>query len=347
MEKIFAIYDSDIPYTTRFMEYFKDKKVKGFEISAFTKKENLEAFLTNHKIEILLLGEELTLDDTPGNHIKYLFRLAENKMDDIQSVYRYQPVQSMISEMLKKYAHFENDILDEANIKSKKIISIFSPRPSAETLSYAWSISIQLSDHEKTLFIPMELLPVPFLSIADDSGLSLSEFIYYLKENPSQIIKLENELNHIGNLSYFSGTAHGLDLLTLNCEDIHRWAEKFFVLTDYHYVVFYIAFYSEAAIELMKISDSVLILTKDTFYDKALLKEWEEQMERTGKNIMNWQANSHVVNKNPSGFQQIQLPAEDHWNGIPISLQELAGTTEWSVACEYIKEGGREEVWTN
>lgn len=53
-------------------------------------------------------------------------------------------------------------------------------------------------------------------------------------------------------------------------------------------------------------------------------------MERTGINKTNWQANSSAANKDLARFHQIQLPAEDHWNGIPINLKDLAGTTEYS-----------------
>jgi len=330
VEKVFAIYASDNLYTTRFMEYFKTKKDIGFEISAFTRKENLEAFLSVHKIEILLLGEHISHEEVPIENINYVYQLTENKENnnkmDQHLIYKYQPVQMVMSEILRNYAIKTSNTQEALYPKSKKLISIFSLRPSAEIISYAWSISIQLSELQKVLFVPLELLSLPLLSFADSKDLSLSEFIYYLKENPNQIIKMKTLLGHSGYLSYLTGIMHGADLLSLTQEDILRWVEALNMQTDFSSIIFYLGFYSDAAIELMKISDTVLIPTTGLPYEKAMLREWERQMEHSG------------INTSSEKFQRILLPAEASWNGRPMSLQELANTEVWVTATNYITD---------
>jgi hypothetical protein len=73
MEKILALYDSDVFYVSRFMEYFNKKIDSHFEVSAFTKKESLDEYLTFHPIEILLLGSGFVDESFTGRNIKYIY----------------------------------------------------------------------------------------------------------------------------------------------------------------------------------------------------------------------------------------------------------------------------------
>jgi hypothetical protein len=65
VEKIFALYDSDLFYATRFMEYLKKRKDFNFEVAAFTKPESFFEFLQEHQIEILLLESKFNLMKFP------------------------------------------------------------------------------------------------------------------------------------------------------------------------------------------------------------------------------------------------------------------------------------------
>jgi hypothetical protein len=331
VERIFALYDSDIFYATRFMEYLKTKKEFGFEITVFTCLESLKEFLQTHRIEILLVNENIEdIEDIklPLERIKHIYKLTEEKgyekNDEIPQVFKYQAVHAMMSELITDYASKENNAQIVYNANSIKIMSIFSPVQNVEAISFAWSLSSLISEQKKVLLVMMDLLPVPLISSTNIAKDSLTEFIYYLKENLSIIMKMKTLLGYIGNLSYLTGITHGFDILSLNKEDVRKWVEELRVHTDYQAVIFYLGCYNEAMLELMNLSDNVLVTTTGRPYDNALQKEWEQQLSRMG--------NQH----SPDKYRKIQLQEEVSLGQAPIALQELAYCSSWAAAKQYL-----------
>jgi len=328
VEKILAIYDSDSIYTTRFMEYFKKKKDLNFNISAFTRKESLEEFLLAHNIEILLLGGQALEEELPKEKIKYIYRFIDNPNEEMgvdqPFIFKYQSAQIIMTKVINDYVKKENEDQIKSSSKSTKIISIVSLVPGIEKLAFAWAMSILLAEQRKVLFIPLELLPFQLLSFVNNTSQCLSEFVYYLKENSKSIVKMKSLLGYNGNLSYLVGLAHGFDLLALKNEDIHNWIEELKIHTDYQTIVFYLGSYTEAMTELVKTSDSILIPTIGTFYEKAMRQEWDSQMKKIG------------IDTSHDKFQGIQLQEEDELGNEVVTIQELANSRTWSIAKQYV-----------
>jgi hypothetical protein len=327
LEKIMAVYDTDIIYATRFMEYFKKKKDLGFGISAFTRKESLDEFLRIHQIEILILGECIRTEELPEEKIKYIFQFTEDpkleKDTGPPNIFKYQPVQAIMAEIISFYAKKENESGIEHNTEFTKVISVISPTPNIMKLLFTWSIGVLLSERKKVLVVPLDLLPIQLLSFVDYTSQSLSEFIYYLKENPNIIMKMKTLLSYNGNLAYLTGLTHGFDLLSLTKEDICKWVEALKNHTDYQTVVFYLGYYTDSIVELMNQSDSVLIPITSTPYEKTMLKEWERQMDRIG------------INTSSDKFHRISIQEEELLVQAPISLQELSQSSAWIDALKY------------
>ena len=55
MKKVLGILDAQKVYIKYFVQYLKEEKRIGFEVQAFTKAENLNRFLEENEMEILLL----------------------------------------------------------------------------------------------------------------------------------------------------------------------------------------------------------------------------------------------------------------------------------------------------
>jgi hypothetical protein len=229
-----------------------------------------------------------------------------------------------MDEIISTYAREENESGIEHNIQGTRIISVISPIPSMVKLLFAWSISVRLSERNKVLIVPLDLLPIQLLSFMDYTSQSLSEFIYYLKENPNIIKKMKSLLSYNGNLSYLTGITHGFDVLSLTKEDICKWVEALKNHSDYQTVVFYLGCYTDSIVELIKQSHSVIIPTTGTSYENAMLKEWEQQMDRMG------------VDTNCDKFQRISLQEEKASTQVPISLQELSKSCVWNDALQYL-----------
>jgi hypothetical protein len=326
VEKVLALYDSDLFYVTRFMEYMNSRKVCDFRFIAFTRKESLEEYLSLHSIEILLRGEH-NAEELPHQNVRYTYLLSDRPQDgaenDLHRIFKYQSANRIINEIITDYNGKECLLSMTGNSKQTKIFSIFAPIPGAEKLSFAWSISSLLSEKNNTLLVLLDPLPVPILADMDYSRQCLTEFIYYLKEG-SVIEKMRSLSQQSGRLFFLSGILHGADIISLTGEDMQKWIDELRTSSDFVNVVFYLGCYTEATIELMKISDSGLVVSLDNYYETSVIREWEQQMNRS--------AVKDITEK----IRQVKLHNQEPLDNLPLTKQEIKNSPVWTQAEQYL-----------
>ena len=329
MKKGLALYDTDTIYATRFMEYLKNKKDFEYHLSVFTQKEALKAYLQLHKSEVLILGSALESEYIPENSVKILCFLEEegdqSLTDNQLRISKYQSVDQIMNEILAFYRR--NTDIDEAVRQNTlvNLMTIYSMKPELETLLFAWSIAQQIARNKKVLFIPLELIPVPIIDYLVDTRQSLSEFIYYLKENQSIISKMRTLLHYGGNLDYLSGIMHGFDLLSLSQEDIDRWISEMKLHMNYSTIIFYVSYYHETSIELLKLSDKIILPMSTSLYDSALVNELERQLEQLG------------VRLEKDRCQTVSWDWEQDKRSQEHMLSDLTSSRAWIAAEEYLE----------
>lgn len=329
MERLLALYDSDVFYSTRFMEYFKKKKDFPFDIAIFTKKESLEEYLSFHQIEILLIGDQDTFEDIPLGKVRHIYKLTGSPDKDMfqehPTVFKYQEVKAVMSEVLADYSKQTKDVCKGKHSSLVRIVTVLSLIPSLEAYVFAMAVSTIMAELNKILLVTVNPLPVRILSAIDNESSYLSEFIYYLKENPNIITKMLTMLQHDGNLSILSGIAHGSDVLSLNNLDMQRWIEECKAHTDYHSVIFFMEGFTEAGQELIKLSDNVILTGKETPYEKAMHMVWAKQTELCG------------IDTKQDKFLKVRLSEEKELKQLPVSIAELSRTITWSNARQSIE----------
>ncbi len=323
MERIFALYDSDFYYTTRFMEYFKKKRDIPFEIIVFTQLESLKEYLRTNSVNVLLLGSDLDDDDIFIKKTKYIYQFAENQRDckntDSYWIYKYQPVYEVMQDILKDFRSRESRIYQEAAIDHQaKILTIFSPKQRQEVLAYSLSLHSILSKQRNILFINLELLPVTLMEEMEGDKNALSEIIYYIKESKDINTKLKENLNP-GVLTYLGGLDHAADILSLNVEDANRLIKELRRNSDYQWILFHINSVSEALMEFMIHSDALITIKGCTNYDQALYDTWLKQLQLLGKQLPIEQ----------SFFVEL---SEEDYGQVPISKTQLINSKAWQSA---------------
>lgn len=330
MDKLLAVFDTDILYATRLMEYLKEADWECFEILLFTRQESLFDFLKYQKIDILLYGGELLPEELPKNKIKYIFRLCKDRRltkDKEEIIFKYQAASKIASDIISRYTRLE----DKANKKvydDMRFISIFAPVPGAEKISYSWSLAKILSNTRKVLFVSFEQLPTVFMTNKENTGQTMSELLYYLKENNSNhIINFRPYINYSEKLSYLSEPSHGFDLLSINREDISKLMDKIKEDKDYELVIFYLGIYTEASMFVLSHSHEVCIVSCDLPYEELVIIEWERQMKLAGTEVK--QLNHH----------RIKLPTVEQAIGqdlLPEHIQSLLKPMAEEVAAKIL-----------
>lgn len=328
MTKSIAIYDSDSLYAIRLMEYIKRRDL-GFQVFVYTEEESFKEAIERNSFEILLIGETLSLEDDFKNKVNHLYILSEQPMkaedSEIRTIFKYQSAPNILSELLSKYTMNENQIGITTGLKSSKVISLVGVPPNRNKLCFAFSYAYLLSERKKVLFVPLDLLPIPLISCMDDSNHKLSEFIYYLKDNNSNLItKMNQSINCIDRLSYLAGLSHGFDLLSITKEDMDRWVNELKVHSGYDLIIFYLGSFAAYSAEAIRKSDKVLLTLSDDPNDQAIAIEMERQLNLIG------------IPMDTDKFQRLMLPQQEWVKDRTPSLQELKVLETWQLAMEYI-----------
>lgn len=328
MDLLFALYDSDVFYVTRFMEYFRKKHELNIHICTFTRNDTLIEFLKSNTLDILLIHEELPTEDIPLERVRYVYKLSEtlnNKADsEFYTVFKYQAAPAVMKEVVNDYLVKISSAQTVNGSKQVRVITIYPLGPEAEALAYTWSLSYKLSEQRKVLLVMLDPLPVSILSEPDMEKNNLSEFIYYLKNNSSIQTKLEGLVTEDQHLSTLKGIAHGSDILSINKEDIHKWVEELRNNFDYQAVLFYLGSYTEAGNELMRLSNLTFIPYRQSYYHNQRYQVLCKQMQISGLEFY------------MDRLIPVQLPQELYIDSLPISIQELSKTQAWHTAEEYI-----------
>ena len=329
MSKILALYDSDSIYATRFMEYFKNRREQEWEISVFTKAESLEAFLLIHKVDILIAGTQEATQTLPMDRIRYCYCYTQESSEESLADYRihkYQSAERVLEKLLNDYRRRQDKVQGDPS-GMRTFMTIFSLRSHPQDSLFAWSAGFQLAKQKTVLLLPLELLPIPRLSFLEQNQGSISDFIYYLKENSNPELKLRELLSYNNNLAYLSTVSHGFDLLSLNTEDIDKLAEALRDNTQYQLVIFYLGYYHEAGMELIRLSDRVIIINGQETVDESIYKEWVRQMNCVG------------IDTEQEKFCVMNLPVESGKVVSYSSLTEISNSSLWQQAEEYLSKG--------
>jgi len=326
LERTMVIYDSDSIYAIRFMEYVKRRGL-DFEVLVFTKEESFAEYIGLHRIEILLLGEALSVTEEQLENISRLYILSEQPFEEEQGdqrIFKYQSAEAILAKIATDYIEKEKGAGGTVEESDRTVISVVSLPPSRNKLSFSWSLAYLLSERRRVLFIPMELLPIPFLTLNNSSDSNLSEFIYYLKDNTlSTIDKMKPLICRMDRLSCLCGISHGLDLLSITKEDIQQWIGEIRKDTDYDTVIFYLGYYSDSTVEIINQSDKVLIAMEENSEEIERIKELERQLQLLR------------IPTGPDRFQKLLVPNQEWQEGRTISLQELKNSEAWFGAMPY------------
>lgn len=323
--KLLAIYDSDIRYAARLMDYIKKTGDNVFDTAVFSSRDSLNECIRHQKIDILILGETISYEDMPVDSIRHIYCLTDKQEKDRQSeyplIYKYRQAKEVLSDIMTSYSKMDTEENVRTGSNNKNLIGIFSPAPGISKLSFSWSLVQGISEKKRVLFFPFDLFPVPALYGNNEDRQALSEFIYFLKsESPGVMNKLKDLLSYNGRIAYLSGISHGLDVLSITKEDIIRLVEEIKDNADYDAVIFYLSTYTEASLELLYRCNQCYVLAEDSFYESNMIRVWEKQMNYSGI-------------KDIDSFKIISLPREE-----PCDREGFRGfqyNRAWPIGMQY------------
>lgn len=278
---IIAIYEEDIVYANRLMDFLNEKEEFLLEAMVFSKKESLQRYLQEHQIDILLLGEFMDRSNLREEHISYKIVLCEGilvKEEETETVInKYQSAECIMREILALYVSKETVTASYRYLpqyRNCELISIYSPCGGCGKTTMALSMAHILGRSKRVLYINLENFPGVIFGTSPGVISGFSELIYYLKQRKSNLaMKLQALVRKEGNIDLLQPAEHYNDLYAIEVQDIQLFIEELYGATVYDVVIFDIGFISDAILELLEASHTVYM----PLYENESAREKEER----------------------------------------------------------------------
>ncbi|BCN32939.1 P-loop NTPase family protein [Anaeromicropila herbilytica] len=290
------LFDYDIDYVNNFLDYFRKARLSLYEVMGFSKEEHLKHYLENQKVDILLSSGDLSISEyTKENNMLVLLlteeTLQRNDMEN-ECIFKYQSVEIIMKKVTEEYIKTIS-ASDVQKVKSTqngaKIISFYSPYRDLDTSYLSFALSMALAKNKQVLYIDFSLFEAMLL-LTDATSNSLSELLYYLKQESSNlIVKLNAVTIPLVGIHCLAGVEHEFDLYQISKTDIQRLLHTIRYNENYDVLICNVGFMNESMVELLSESNKVYMLKdrnlvegykKEKFFHVLSLEEQDEMEDQ-------------------------------------------------------------------
>ncbi|WP_047986951.1 AAA family ATPase [Alkalihalobacillus pseudalcaliphilus] len=188
-----VIADQDSTYLSSFGEYIISSKAAAqFDVKFFSSSESVQKYVDqgNH-IDLLILNEHMknVLEENMKHGV--LVTLVEDKKnanDDEANVFKYQPLNQVISEILSIYfEHHQAEHHGGGSLKTK-VLAVYSPVGGSGKTTFAVNVSRQLAlNNKKVFYLNLELLNSTKLYFSSKEDKPSLQIFYYVKAKPKEL----------------------------------------------------------------------------------------------------------------------------------------------------------------
>lgn len=346
-----AIYDKDTAYACRLMEYLNQDETFFLEARVFTNLLNLQEFLEDARVEVLLLHETIGLDYIDKQHIRHIMLLSEQGVicegSEYPRLYKYQSMDGLIKEIALCYTGTTikavQGILERQN--DKKWIGVFSPFGGSGKTLFSLALGQALSEYpgvyiqrgsdvekrqnitkmQRVLYVGMEMVS-SFTGEENIRG-NLSDILYWVrqrKEGGLSGLSLMTEKR--GHLDCIFSPDYYEDLADMTEDDVAFFLEELSKSTTYEIIIFDIGCWNAATFYLMEQMDEIYM---PDFLNRTFLKKEDSLMS-----AMQMTNRGTLYKK----IKRVELPFDDQIYQGKFDLNKMNKTKMGQYVCRLIKK---------
>ncbi len=277
-----AVFDTDEEYVTKLMSYMNDSRSMPLEIQGFTDKKRLKDYISETKVDILLIPEEELDDDIETCEAGEMMVLSEDDgardSRGHKSICKYQSSENIMREVMCYYA--EKPALELSVISSvdTELIGVYSPIRRCYRTTFAFALGQVISEREKTLYLNLEEYS-GFNQLLQKNYMSdLSDLLFYIGQKKRNFpCKLASLVEKAGMLDYIPPVIAPVDILSVSRE---TWILLFNELCscDYSKIVVDISDSISAFPEILLSCQKILMPVREDAVSRAKMEQYEAML---------------------------------------------------------------------
>ena len=158
------IYDKEINYACKLMEYLNQKQDFLLEAKVFTNFMDLKEHLEENKTDILLIGEEMDREQLDIKQIGHIVLLTEHSIvkeaGEYPFLYKFQSMEQIMKELIIYYGELGICIVKKVIPKEKdiKLIGVCSAFGGCGKTLFSLAMGQEFAKYKKVLYVGMEAI---------------------------------------------------------------------------------------------------------------------------------------------------------------------------------------------
>lgn len=327
-----VIADSDEDYVEGLTGFLLNNYSQRFHISAFTRMEYLEKYLSDNedRIDLFLVSPELISVKSlmkSGTVIILYEGKYSGKVEGYECVNKYQHGDVLVASILEILsAEGRPEFAKFSAAKDTRIIAVYSPIGGAGKTSIAANLSIQCSKRGlKTFYLNLENIQAASCYFNGSSEHNLSHVFFYLKDGECDLgMKLEGlkSIDTAYDVHFFMPSESILEMSEMHPGDYRRLIGQFRQTGSYDVVVIDMdTSFDQRNMALLEMSDEVMLVGGEDPISRAKFAAFYKQLEILDNNAsfniydkIRPVVNKHTGSQTDDGALQV-------FPGFQISLQ--------------------------
>ena len=331
-KEIFAVCDPEAEYAGRLADFLSTRQGASFEIRAFTSVNSLCEFVGKRHITLLLIASQLMCERVRGLPIEKIMILSEGELLEeltgYPSVYKYQASDSLIGEVMERYAADPAGHPAQVLKSRMRVIGVYSPVRRVLKTSFALTLGQVLARNRGVLYLNLEPWSGFERLMRREFAQDLSDLMYFVSRGGEGLVyKMQAMVQSLENLDYLPPFLSPEDLKNVTCQDWQRLLEAIESYSSYDTVILDMDENVDSFLTLLRQCHVIYMPVKEDSISVAKLQQFDKVLGVSGC--------EEIREK----IRKLKLPFHSSFGTGERYVEQLA----WGELGDYVRKLVREE----
>ena len=289
-QKVFAICDTEEAYALRLTEYMLDKIRLPYALHLFTKTEELQKFMQQEEVEILLIAEsalKMLREEYIRQQVMQLFILQEGGVEQPNSadwqdksncISKFQSPEKIVELLYESVTDLSDWKRAETVQDAKaKLIGIYSPIKRCLQTSFAITMGQILAKEHRTLYFNFENYSGFGQMLQKEFSMDMADLMYYFRCAKDKLfMRLPSIIQSINGLDYVPPMQYRAEPREITGSQWLELCRHIAGIGQYEYIILDLDDSMEGLFDLLQNCTRIYTITKDDSFAVAKINQYEQ-----------------------------------------------------------------------
>lgn len=283
-EAVMILCDRDEEYTRLMGEFLRTHREVPWKIHIYNSPEEALGEEWRDGVTILVAAESTYRDQLGSLRPLRTVILNESGLanwQEFQNVDKYQDAESVLKSLLEVY-------MEVAEVRPMRLpkngatqfIGMYSPVRRCLQTTFALTLSRQLAEHHRTLYLNFEHYQSVSELAADVQARDLADLLYFMTGDREKFrLRLHTIVAHMGTLDYVPPMKAGQNLLAVTGEEWMQLMQRIEELGEYDFVVMDLSESMQGLFDILRSCRCIYTMTREERAARTKLSQYEQLLK--------------------------------------------------------------------